>query len=386
VLGLGEVVLAIWLLGAVALVLVGGVERDVALRRVVVTFWAVSLASLAVGWCVAIWMDVWVPGTERDAIAFLLSAAVTSVFLLQSPAGTHTRPVVWGYLVGLVVPVLLMLGLTAAGRFVIGPVNTLYERSRFTGWALNPNQLALACASLPFLAIRLRRSTRGRTRKAAGALLLGVGVVGGATLSDALVLAWAVAGGLLAAGWWLSLVRTRRGVGRKAFAFFGVPLLALAVAVVAGPRVVEFADDRLVAGYTEGGQGSDRLTRWRNGLEAMDASPVVGLGPGSYSGPAEPFRGEEAHNSVIDWGMSTGLLGTVAYVGLLAAVARACAVARDHLALVGLAALLMFTMFHYPFRQPVFWMQLLLLAAPHAHLVFARTRGAAAPQPAGAEV
>jgi O-antigen ligase len=385
VVGLGEVVLALWIPLAALLLLVGGAARRTPLRATFLLFWAVAFASLAIGWCVAIWLDVWSPGTERDAVAYLLSAVVTSVFLLQPAPAARVRLVVWAYLVGLVVPVLLMLVLAATGRLQFGPVNILYERSRFTGWSLNPNQLALACAALPFLALRLRRGTRGRGARAAlGALLVGVGIVGAATLSDALVLAWAAAGGLLAAGWWLGLVRSRRSVGRKAFACFGVPLLALAAAVVLGPAVADFVDERLIATYTEGGQGSDRLGRWLYGLEAMDASPVVGLGPGSYSGPTAPFHGQEAHNSVVDWGMSTGLAGTAAYLVLVAAVARACAIARDRDALLGLAALLVFTMFHFAFRQAVFWMQLVLLAAPYAHLVLARPRAAVPARPAAA--
>jgi hypothetical protein len=83
--------------------------------------------------------------------------------------------------------------------------------------------------------------------------------------------------------------------------------------------------------------------------------------------------------------MSTGLLGTLAYAVLLAAAARACLAARDHLALAGLVALFAFTMFHYAFRQPVFWMQLVLLAAPHAHLVLARPARTVAVRPAVAE-
>lgn len=374
VLGLGELVLSLWIPMALTAALLGGAARPSALRTAVLTFWAVAFAALVTGWFVALGAGVWVPGSERDAVAYLLSAVVSAVFVLQPTPPTRVRLVVWAYLTGLVGPVLGMLLLTATGRVAIGPVNTLYEQFRFTAWATNPNQIALACAALPFLGLRLRRSTRGMERHVLGAFLLGLGVVGAATLSDALVVAWGVGGGLLAVSWWVGLVRTRRSMGRKVFATLGLPLLALGAAIVVGPRVADFIDERALAGYDEGGQGSDRLTRWAHGAQAIETSPVVGLGPGSYSGPTAPFRGEEAHNSLVDWGMSTGLLGAVAYLGLLAAVVRACAAARDTLGLLGLASLFVFTMFHYAFRQPVFWMQLLLLAAPHARLAFGAVR------------
>jgi O-antigen ligase len=215
--------------------------------------------------------------------------------------------------------------------------------------------------------------------------LAGITVVGIATLSDALVLAWAATIGLLALGWWIGLVRTRRGLGRKAFASFGVPLLLLAAVVTAGPSIAEFLDERAVSGYSEGGQGSDRLARWRFGMEAIEASPIVGLGPGSFSGPVAPFRGEEAHNSVIDWGMSTGLVGALAYLALLALIVRRCVAARDVLGLAGIVALFVFTTFHYAFRQPAFWMQLVLLAAPHGRSLVARPRPRARLHPVLAE-
>jgi hypothetical protein len=327
VVGLGEVVLALWIPLAALLLLVGGAARRTPLRATFLLFWAVAFASLAIGWCVAIWLDVWSPGTERDAVAYLLSAVVTSVFLLQPAPAARVRLVVWAYLVGLVVPVLLMLVLAATGRLQFGPVNILYERSRFTGWSLNPNQLALACAALPFLALRLRRGTRGRGARAAlGALLVGVGIVGAATLSDALVLAWAAAGGLLAAGWWLGLVRSRRSVGRKAFACFGVPLLALAAAAVVGPRSP--STRRPPSCRVHGGrQGSDRLPPMALRLEAMDARRSSGSG----LAPTQAQRALPARATLVSTGWAPPR-GT-ARMCSSAAVARALAIAREPQAL-----------------------------------------------------
>jgi O-antigen ligase len=110
-------------------------------------------------------------------------------------------------------------------------------------------------------------------------------------------------------------------------------------------------------------QGRVRLDLWVHGVEAWAHSPLVGLGPGAFSGIDRPFQGSEAHNTIIDWGASTGLLGVAAWLALAGATAFATIRARS-LPLAGACiAFFVFAQFHYVMRHPILWfVQLALLA------------------------
>lgn len=366
VLGLGELVLA----GAIGLaaleVLARGSVAWTPLLGATAAFWGTSFVLLVGGWVVGLWTDVWQLAAGRDLIALLLAALVMLAFLQAPRLERRARAVTWVLLATLVPPIVALGVLTLTGRPQVGPVNALYEELRFTGWATNPNQIALAVVALPLLGLRLLPHVRGLRRAALVTLLVGTLVVGAATFSDALALAWAITAALLGVLLWLRLLASRRSVAARALAALGVPLVVLAGAVAFGPTLVVVGERFAAASYREGGQGSDRLARWRNALDAAETSPLVGLGPGAYSGPIAAFQGQEVHNTPLDWMLSTGLLGLLAYAGLVAWVVAVCAAGRDSHAIVGVIALLVFTTFHYALRQPVFWMQLLLLAAPHA--------------------
>jgi O-antigen ligase len=113
--------------------------------------------------------------------------------------------------------------------------------------------------------------------------------------------------------------------------------------------------------YAEGDQGEKRFTLWLNGLQAIRESPLFGFGPGSFSGKAAPFQSNEAHNSFIDWGMSTGAVGLTIYLGLLAWTARCALRSGEVIPVAMLISVVMVSVFGYVLRQPDFWMVLVLV-------------------------
>ena len=90
-------------------------------------------------------------------------------------------------------------------------------------------------------------------------------------------------------------------------------------------------------------------------------SPLVGLGPGPFSGWDGPFEGREAHNSFIDWGMSTGAIGLALYLGLLAWTARCALRSGETMPVAMLVSVVLCSVFGYMLRQPDFWMVLVLV-------------------------
>lgn len=363
--GPGEVLLFLWLVAALfSFVRAGRIEQTV-LTRPLLAFWMVTLISLLLGWCTGIYLNLWDPASIRDAIAVALAAVVVGLSVVQPKCFAR----IWVASGALAVTFVVCLGgllvLTALGRPTLGSVNALYG-FRFAGWATNPNQTALAASVIPFIAWEHGRRASGIVARVGWHLLtLGAIGIGVATLSDALMLGWgaAVAVGL-SMWWWKASFTTTSRRRSKLLAVFGVPLLVAAGGVVLGPRLLEVAEQTAESSYDDGGQGSDRVARWAHGVEAAGRAPVFGLGPGSYSGPFGPFQGEEAHNSPIDWMDATGMVGLMALLALWGWVAHRVSVSHRTGAGIALCALLVFAMFHFVLRQPVFWFFLLVLASP----------------------
>jgi O-antigen ligase len=363
--GPGEVLLVFWLVGATLAFARRGLVTRTLLVQPVLLFWLSTLLALCAGWCAGIFLNVWDPASTRDAIAILLASAVVVLSVVQ----TESFARIWCAAGALSITLVLGLGgllvLVGLGRPGFGPIASMYG-FRFAGWAVNPNQASLAVSVVPFLAWEHSRYASTKSLRFCWRLVaFGAVVIGVATLSDALTLGWAAAavcgGGVW---WWKSTFTRTRFRSRKFLAVFGAPLLVAAAAVVIGPRLIAYVERAAETSYDEGGQGSDRVARWQHGIDAAGKSPVVGLGPGSYSGPFAAFQGEEAHNTPIDWMDATGVVGLLSLLAFWCWTAlRIHASGRVHAALA-FCALLVFSMFHFVLRQPVFWFFLLSLAAP----------------------
>jgi O-antigen ligase len=263
------------------------------------------------------------------------------------------------------VPPLVALA-AVGGDLSLGPVAVDgWLRGRFRGWAANPNQLALALLLVPFaLSAIARRQRRSAARGWLWVLATAGVTLGGLTRSDALGAAWAAGSAGVMVLVWLRLAREAPpGSWGRRLARGVVPALLLLAAVVYGPAAARMVRAHVQAELAFEGSGAQRSTLLRHGLEAWSRSPIVGLGPGAHSGYPGPFDGMEAHNTLVDWGMSTGAVGAAALVVLLAVLAARVLRARDPLPAAGLAALLVFAAFHYMIRHPVFWLALVTVVA-----------------------
>ena len=111
--------------------------------------------------------------------------------------------------------------------------------------------------------------------------------------------------------------------------------------------------------YGEGNQGSVRVGLWSNAIHALMVSPVYGLGPGAFAGIHAPFDGMEAHNTMLDWGVQTGIIGILLLLSVVALAAKRLWKKGRMDLLAGLISLSIFAQFHYVLRQPVVWALLL---------------------------
>jgi O-antigen ligase len=261
---------------------------------------------------------------------------------------------------GLVAGGLLIVALLVDG---LGPLQLWYGAIRFRGWAENPNQLALLVAAAPFVSIHfaLRARTRIIMSLFVGCALLSF-AAGIATTSDALIVSWCAAAALLLVALWKDVIlRGSRHMSVLVANGVLMPTLLAAILVLYGHAIYDIVADVLFGIYAFGDQGSVRLSVWQNALAAWERSPVVGLGPGSYSGYSGPFEGTEAHNTLLDWSASAGTLGLVLLLLLYGGLVTQLLRSRARILLLALTSILTFSLFHYVMRQPLFWVWLVLL-------------------------
>ena len=249
-------------------------------------------------------------------------------------------------------------------------LDVLYGGVRWQHLSNNPNQFALMALPLPFFALQ---SIRENPKGSYSALSFFVGLLalalGWGSQSDALSAAWLVGGSIIGSALLFERCRTQPPQGRRPFDFIldgggRVFVAILVIAMVVG-SALQFGPVAAAIGTwnkatcdtptPDGNQISVRYALWHNALVAMSRSPVVGFGPGAHSGFCGPFGGQEAHNTLLDWGTQAGALGVLVLLTYGGAIFYAVA-RRGNYFLVGmLISLGSFSMFHFIMRQPIFW-------------------------------
>lgn len=382
-LGPGEILLGIWA-AFTPLLIIGRRDRSPRAAWVMLLFWWAAITLLVIGANVAAAKGV-VPreGILHDVVAFVYTAGVTLAILFRPGLQDRVRPVLATVLAVTVGSVgFLYLWATFVSPS-LGPISLYYGRGlgRFSGLSRNPNQLALLVLPVPFLAAHfLWHARRLAERGWYAAMILVVFLVGVATRSDALWVSWCAGVVLALALAWLRMARQGGGNPlRQAVLLVGIPVGVVGVAAVYGPSAVRAVVAMGAEMYAQGDQGADRLQLWMGGLKAIGSSPLVGLGPGAHAGPNVPFMGREAHNTFIDWSMSAGLLGLGCYLALMGWFARETRQARQPALLVIIGAGVVFSLFHYVMRHPIFWFYIASVA-----ILARNTRAAGTPQPPAA--
>lgn len=240
------------------------------------------------------------------------------------------------------------------------PNIVVYSDYRLTGMSENPNQFALVI--ILFMAVMLQRIIESRRDVVAYIGMIISVWAGILTRSDALVISLVMCSFTGAIYIMISSLSSRRNriIGILVATFSGIGLLILNSATIAKKLAGVSAD--------QGNQGEGRIVLWEHGLAAWKHSPAFGLGPVSLSGIAGPFEHTESHNTYIDV-LSQGGMGALAVILLIALLSFRSGVGnRCYGFVIGLAMLMVFCLFHYMIRQPIFWLTLLLpYAYSYAH-------------------
>lgn len=361
--GLGEIMLATWILLVFMRLLVGRDYFITTLTKVNFLFWLTSFASLALGFLIAETKGLASP--THDVSHDTIALAFSFVLCLALSISLRSKNEVQKLVLALVSFITVSLFLIFVSSPFLSFLNPWYSEVRFQGWSTNPNQLALVVSPIPFFCLELIFQTTHRATKIWCVLLIVFSaIIGVAIQSDALILSWLV--GVLALILLLPyrlLPNHRKNNLDSAISILITIAVVLFADLAFGHLFYEKIDPIFNNVYNNGSQGSVRVTLWRNGLIAASHSPLFGLGPGPHSGLNGPLLNFEAHNTFIDWVGSAGIVGLISYIALLGWVSLKAWQTKSVVLVAAIISLIVFTCFHFVSRHAIFWFYLLAIAS-----------------------
>lgn len=231
--------------------------------------------------------------------------------------------------------------------------------SRFQGWSLDPNQVAIPFIITPFLLLNhLKNALDHKWVKSAILLLLLSNIyVGISTDSDSLIAAWII-GLLVSLGFGLlSKIKEKKLLNIKSILLI-VALITLFFLIL----IFNFQDGiQYIADFlTKDGQLSTRLNIWSASIDIIKKSPLVGLGPDIGRDLGGSIMGE-SHNNILHLGMSTGILGIALLLGYYYEILKSILRSKNMYFLGAFVSLFVFGLTHYTLRHPLYWFMLLLI-------------------------
>ncbi|NER46569.1 MAG: hypothetical protein F6J92_07715, partial [Symploca sp. SIO1A3] len=362
--GMGELLLLAWILLS-ALEIIAQQKVRITKREIFQSFFwfgYLSLLLLSIGWLFSLILNLSIDNAVYDFSALVFSGCV-SIFIAIN---FNAKQIVKIYCI-----VSLLFLAFSTVSFVVAeylpsillPFEPWYvRRIRFTSWTSNPNQFALFLVVTPYAYLYLIDLSNNLLKQSflCIALVISLGF-GYLSRSDALYVSWAL-GFLFAFLYKLLYFLLKVRLNKKQYlSLYLLCLLFLSFLCLAfyWQQFVSLAQIIHPAQFR---QSASRINLIWNGLEALKVSPLLGLGPGSHSGLEAALQGSEVHNSFLDWATNTGLLGISILLFLLKFVFQKSNNSKSIWVVTAFLALMCFIQFHYVFRQPFFWFNLIFLA------------------------
>ena len=358
--GVGELLILFMVIEAFLVLIIRGRFEIPTHLSVFTVFLLVAMVALALGTGFAMATDhfLW-EGSKHDTQAFLFSwCAIWLLFARMHPMDIY-RIYRIHVLVG--VGALVLMALAPRGTS-FGPIVPWLDGARFQGWALNPNQIAVYCSCIVYLNWGFFWISDNSIERIFFAITaVGAVILGYFSLSEALYLGWIIGFGL-----GLLLDSFSKGMDDKAKKWSRriaiiITLGGITLLLVRFNSVVFSLINYATNTYNTRNQGDIRVTLWTNGLKAIAQSPLFGFGPGPHSGYGGPHTHHESHNTLIDWGASTGLMGLGVYLYFLYHVAMWCIRSGRGWLLAAFISIQIYSVLHYVVRQPTYWLYMLFL-------------------------
>jgi len=368
--GPGELCLAVWL----GLFLCARFSRPAPSATSafthVTTFWLILIVAESVGAMVGFATEPFYETTKiiHDVIAYSFLFCVACAMALDLASEHRRRRVTW--LVVLFGGASLSLQVAHAYGLMGFPIPVepwFYDR--LTGWSQDANQLGLVSALLAMIAIHVAGAAARLAKMMAVACAIVAASVGVLTKSDSFTVGIMAAGAVfftIKSSLWLATFK--QGVTFRAtlvsLALLGLPVVTVGALPLA-PAAVDRLEAKSGALYNEDDQGDLRFQLWAEAYDKGVGAGLLGLGPGPHltktkSWKRAPPNKFESHNTPLELFVQGGLLALLdiafLYTSLLFATMRAKLPALAALS----CAFIVFSMFHFIIRHPIFWFGVVL--------------------------
>lgn len=352
--------------------------------RPLLYFWGAYLAIVLVAGGLSLLRSRLSVGAAHDVVAstFSISVGFLALVLVHGAprAGSEmgARMAVVGVLVALLAFVLIVIDYLNGNAALSSALHAnQWWWGRFNGWAQDPNQwgfmLMVACMlalltlkgrwALLIFSVGLWLLLEVRSDAAIGGILaFGVTLLGLALFRVPSARRLAVT----ALAVLVILVGVFKTVGERHPPSLILTGIGSMVKVAPKPEMLgkrqEMAANPIYTGY--GANKLDqRLAIWTNTLEAWKLSPVVGLGPGAYSGATGPLQNTESHNLILQVLVNAGVLGVLAAASLLGWLLWRLWLSPEGVLWIALiVGVLVQGMAQYMMRHPLFWVVMALAA------------------------
>jgi hypothetical protein len=364
-LGIGELSLSAWL----AIVILRNAPNRPAPRpalAAVSLFWTTLFAAECIGLVKGMSTELFfdTPSILHDVFAYVLLFAVAAAMSLELASREARVSTSWRILVigtGMII-------LEVANGFGLFPTPAdpwIFERLR--GWSLDPNQLGFLCANLVLLSVFLAGQTERVMRRLSA---LGCGLVAIATgvlsQSDSFTVSLAAGAAIYLCMQAWKAMNARRVDLRTAAAsvfLFAAPFIVIA-ALPFWQTFVKASENYSENMYDDNNQGETRFKLWKEAIAKGLEADLVGYGPGPHL-TAKSFKRPppdkfEAHNVVLELFTQGGALASASFIMLMIFVLLKSVGANLPATAAMSLSYMVFSMFHYEIRHPIFWFGVVL--------------------------
>lgn len=246
---------------------------------------------------------------------------------------------------------IIYFGMYAAGM-------GMYYGERFAGFSSDPNQLGEVLFLVPCMGVYFLKKIKEQRpenivecRLICLVCLFSSITIGILTESDTFIISSIVA---LAVYLLLETVKViTTGKGSKLIIV--IDIIILLFFILQHDEIKSFADNYYMETVQDANQLDTRERVWLHGFQAFLHSPIVGNGPGAYSGNWFAFGNMESHNTYIYIMMDYGIVGLFALLSMLWAAWKGTRKALSSEMSAAFISFLVFNWFHSFHRMPLFW-------------------------------
>lgn len=332
--GVGEILAMVYF--ALVLVIQGQFNRLLKVRRLNnFTGFYVACVALIITPVTLLSFSSDTPGLSfRDLISYYFICGI----LLTLPSEKEDIHVI-------IVTFLVVLFATICFHYLWGD-SSAYYYARFTGGAKNPNQLATYLVVAVLLAAFLQNIIYRIV------IVLLSAFFGIASASDAYLVFLLVS---TASFITLTILPHRH-------MFYALPLIIFLIYI---STIYFELLDILFQQWSIADQGDSRTQLYISALNAWISTPfsfIFGNGAGSFSGLENPFERAEAHNTALDLATIGGIFGLILFPTIPLWILFRSLVKNYKFASSIFIGMMLFSLFHFVGRQPIFWVSIVLYA------------------------